>query len=83
MSATEVRQQEISSLYAAISDPEVRIALQAFVTQQAREFGRLCVGEIKKSQPDTLKAAQHAGRMDAYETLLPELEFFIKNRLAE
>ena len=75
--------REAVTLDAALRDPEVRLALKEFVIRQSMEYTRLCVNEVRKSQPDTLKAAQHAGRMDAYENLLSELDYFVANELAK
>ncbi len=62
-----------------LAEYEVRDALQSFTDEQAAFYRQQCVSEIGKREPDVLKAAQHAGRLDAYEHMMSELDFYLKN----
>lgn len=71
--------QERESLRQALSDPYVKSGLRVFAFVQASYYTQNVLAEVRKSQPDSLKAAQEAGKLDAYEHFLNELEHFIQN----
>lgn len=67
----------------ALLDQDVRSAIRAFCFEQSRYYSQNVVSEIRKKDPDNQKAAQDAGRLDAYEHVLPELMNWVNNKLAE
>ena len=79
---SEIRPEYLLRLKDALSDPDVRAAIRGFCAEQVRYYSSRVINEIRKAEPDNQKAAQDAGRLDAYEHLLPELQHFIENKLA-
>lgn len=63
-----------------LRDPDALQAFRIFADSQRQYRVSDLVNEMKKSPPDVMKAAQHAGRIDVYETLLGTLEHFVQTQ---
>lgn len=79
----ELSRSEIDVLLRFLEDHDGRNALRVFAAIQATFYSGQCLSEMRKSQPDSLQASQHAGRVDVYEHLVNELQHFAKNQLAK
>ncbi len=71
------------ALKTVFSDRDFREAFKAFIAEQVAFYQGKVVTEVRRSDPDIQKAAQHAGRLDAYETLFAEFELFAKRDLPD
>lgn len=77
----EVTLTEIDGLRRALADHATKNCLRIFLIDQANAHMKILVDEMKKSSPDVMQAAQEAGRVDVYEHLLSELEYFVKPKV--
>jgi len=78
----DLTRTEIAVLQKALDDVTFKNAVRVFAYLQAQFYSEQCVNEMREREPNNLLAAQHAGRVDVYSTLLNELEHFAKNQLA-
>lgn len=78
---TDLTLQEAVTLKRALEDYELQRALKVFFYAQALDAAEKCVVEMRKPEPKTLIAAQHGGRVDAYQTAFNELKFFADNQV--
>lgn len=69
--------QQAAQLAYWLRDPDARKGFEVFAETQRQYHISDLVHEMKKSPPDVMKAAQHAGRIDVYESLLGLLEHFV------
>lgn len=78
-----LRLAEAQQLYDGLSDALLRPALtQFFQTQRADALEEL-QRAVLQNMRDTMKEARLAGRVDAYEKALPELQRFAEKQLRE
>lgn len=63
-----------------LRDPDAWQGLHIFAETQKEYHTADLVNEMKKSPPDVMKAAQHAGRIDVYQTLLGVLQHFVQTQ---
>lgn len=78
-----LRISEAQQLYEALRDPLLRPALQEFFHDQAKSYTGMLLNQIKVNPRDTMKEAELAGRVDAYDTAFLELEHYAARMLKE
>jgi hypothetical protein len=64
-----------------LQDPLFRPALQAFFEQQKQEHTELLLRAVRQSIRDTMKEARLAGKVEAYEDSLRDLERFAQEQI--
>ena len=78
-----LRLAEAQILWDVLHDPSFRIALQTFLNQQQQDLTGDLVNAIRQNQRDTMKEAQLAGQLQAYESILIQLEKFAEQNVNE
>ena len=76
-----LRLAEAQQLHDALGDPLLRPALTAFFHEEHTEQLRQLVQAIRLPERDTMKEAQLAGKVEAYETALSSMERFAEEQL--
>jgi hypothetical protein len=76
-----LRLAEAQQLYDALNDPLIKAALELFFREQEKVYLALLVRAIREKQRDTMKEAQLAGKIEAYELTLSELRQFAERQL--
>jgi hypothetical protein len=64
-----------------LNDPSIRPALEAFFSEQRMETIELLLSAVRQGVRDTMKEARLAGKVEAYENTLREMEQFAKEQL--
>jgi hypothetical protein len=77
----QLRLAESQTLYDAINDPLFRPALEAFFVQRKEQSVELLLSAVRKSVRDTMWEARLAGKVEAYEDTLRELETFAREQI--
>jgi hypothetical protein len=78
-----VRLAEAQQLYDALQDPLIRPALQEFFQEQRTENIDALLHAVQQHLRDTMKEARLAGKVEAYETAMSELQRFAEKQLRE
>jgi hypothetical protein len=76
-----LRLSESQLLLEALSDPSIRPALESFFSEQRTDTIELLLKAVRLSVRDTMKEARLAGKVEAYENTLREMEHFAKEQL--
>lgn len=74
---------ESQTLYEALNDALLRPALEAFFEEQRQDNIKLLLSAVRQTVRDTMKEARLAGKVEAYEDALAELQHFAKKALEE
>jgi hypothetical protein len=77
-----LRISEAQQLYDGLQDALLRPALQQFFRDQRVTYLNMLVHAVRQSNRDTLREAQLAGKVEAYETALDDLDRYAKEQLA-
>jgi hypothetical protein len=64
-----------------LQDPLFRPALEAFFSEQRKEHIELLLRAVRQSVRDTMKEARLAGKVEAYEDSLRDLERFAQEQI--
>lgn len=76
-----LRLAEAQQLYDGLNDPLLSAALTAFYHQQKTEHTEMLLSAVRQSVRDTMKEARLAGKVEAYENSLRELQRFAEESL--
>jgi hypothetical protein len=79
----QLRLSEAQTLFEAIREPMLRPALEAFFEEQKRETIEMLLSAVRQGARDTMKEARLAGKVEAYENTLREMELFAKEQLEQ
>lgn len=80
---TQLRLAESQTLYEALNDALFRPSLEAFFNEQRQEHIEMLLLAVRQSIRDTMKEARLAGKVEAYENALRDLEHFAKKQLEQ
>lgn len=75
----KLRPSEAGALIHALEDYDIKNALRVFCAEQVKFYADKVLSSVRKPEPNMLEVNQNAGRLDAYETLIAELEHFAHN----
>lgn len=78
-----LRLTEAQQLYEAIRDPLLRPGLEAFFKDQQEQATDALLRAVRQSVRDTMREAAHAGRADAYEQAMNDLDRFAERQIKE
>ncbi len=78
-----MRLAEAQQLYDGLSDPLLRPALAEFFTEQRTTNVDALLHAVQQHQRDTMKEARLAGKVEAYETCLEDLQRFAERQVRE
>ena len=78
-----LRISEAQILYETVHNATFRMCAQEFFLSQYEEHIDMLLRQIRQPVRDTMKEAQLAGKIDAYETAFSELEYFAQRMLKE
>ena len=76
-----LRLSEAQQLNEGLGDSLLRPALEAFALEFRLEFLNQLVQAVRQKERDTMKESYLAGKVEAYETLLSQLEHFAQEQL--
>ena len=70
-------------LHEALNDPALRPSLEAFFAEQRQENIEMLLSAVRHSIRDNQEESRLAGKIEAYENTLRELEQFARKQLEE
>jgi hypothetical protein len=76
-----LRLAEAQQLSEGLVDDLLRPALVCFAYDMRQEMLRQLVSAIRQSERNTMKEAHLAGKVEVYETLIKDLEYFAAQEL--
>lgn len=76
-----MRLAESQQLYDALSDPLLRPALEEFFAKQREENITNLLHAVQQHSRDTMKEARLAGKVEAYEETLSQMQRFAEEQL--
>lgn len=76
-----LRLAEAQQLYDGLNDPLISAGLTEFFSEGERTLTGQLVRAVKQSVRDTMREARLAGKVEAYEEMLPELRKFAVEQL--
>jgi hypothetical protein len=66
-----------------LNDPLFTVAFREFLHAQHTAHISMLLTQIRQKDRDVMKEAALAGKVDVYETLLPELQYFAERMMKE
>jgi hypothetical protein len=66
-----------------LNDPLLSMALMAFYERQRMEHIEMLLSAVRQSVRDTMKEARLAGKVEAYENSLRELQRFAEEQMRD
>lgn len=68
-------------LFDAVRDPMVAAGLNTFAQQMKRENVEQLLRAVRRNDRDTMQEARFAGKVEAYEAMMEDLEQFSEEQL--
>ncbi len=78
---TLLRLSEAQTFHDALHDPFIAAGLEAFFQQAKDEHTEMLLSAVRQNVRDTMKEARLAGKVEAYENSLRELQRFSEEQL--
>lgn len=76
-----MRLAEAQQLYDGLNDPLLSAALIAFYEKQKADHLAMLLSAVRQSLRDTMKEARLAGKVEAYEDSLSDMQRFAEEQL--
>ena len=78
---TQLRLNEAQQLYDGLQDPLLSAALIAFFERAKQECVEMLLNAVRHTIRDTMKEARLAGKIEAYENAVHDLEQFAREQI--
>lgn len=78
-----LRLTEAQQLYDGLNDPLLRPALAAFFEEQEKQAVSDLLRSVRQKIRDTMREASCAGKAEAFETMMSELDKFADRQLKQ